>query len=45
MMSAKTRDDCIVLIDEALRKTAPSSGASLAHIAEHLLDTAERDQR
>lgn len=45
MMSAKTRDDCIVLIDEALRKAAPSSGASLAHVAEHLFDTAERGQR
>lgn len=45
MLSAKTRDECIALIDEALQKSAPSSGdyaSCLAHVAEYLVNTADR---
>lgn len=45
MTNAKTRDDCILLIDEALRRTAASSGPSLTHVAEHICESDERGRR
>ncbi|GAA5980431.1 hypothetical protein JCM10908_001652 [Rhodotorula pacifica] len=49
MLGAKSRDDCIAMIDEALRNSVPTSGdtsgTSLAHVAEFLLNTADGSLR